>query len=308
MDYNARTPLLQGQHHHDPERPHIAAHHDLSPPLPNRGFLYPLYGIPYLLAHKSLHPPLRSRLGPLLILYVVVLSILFFFLYLPHVLILSFFHGPLAWVNAAFMILSEASTLVAIIAEAFMTEHQIIDVFDTIFVDHGFGNMVARCRVVGPNGELGEHKIYPYLKFKDSGRQTFWYIVELPINLIPIVGWYMFLCLQGWHLGRWQQFRYWQLMGYGPEQRKEMVKRNRWRYWTFGIVQVSLQMVPVLSIFFLFSTATGAGLWAVEAERRKAREGYGEEHRDEVSRWMRDGEGMREGMRSAMKSVFPWKR
>ncbi|TGZ77667.1 hypothetical protein EX30DRAFT_343891 [Ascodesmis nigricans] len=250
------------------------------PRLPSLGFLYPIYGIPYLIAHKALHPPLRSRIVPLTLLSLVVFFILFFFLYLPHVLVLSFFHGPLAWVNAAFMILSEGATLIAIIAEAFMTEPQLIDTFDTIFVSNGFSYLVRRCRVVGPDGQLGEHKVYPYLKWQQSGRMTFWYILELPLNFIPVIGWPLFLSLQAWHLGRWQQLRYWQLLGYGEKERAMMVKRNRAGYWLFGLVHVLLQLVPVLSIFFLFSTTTGAGLWALEAERRKVKIGYGEEDRE----------------------------
>lgn len=36
----------------------------------------------------------------------------------------------------------------------------------------------------------------------------------------------------------------------------------------FGIMHVVLQVVPVLSILFLFTSAVGAALWAVEDQKR----------------------------------------
>lgn len=308
----SHSPLL----FHHPDRDYEHAHPHLPPTLPNRSFLYPILGIPTLLSTPSLHPFLLSRLLPLTLLSLITLTLMFTLLYLPHVLLLSIFHGPLAWTNAIFMILSESSTLIALLAEAFFTEHQCIDIVDSIFISAGFSHLVARCRHIGPNGELGEHKIYPYLKFRSSARQTFWYVVELPLCFIPLVGWPVFLALQGWHLGRWQQLRYWQLLGYGRKEREDITRRNRWRYWAFGVVHVLLQLVPVASIFFLFSTAAGAGMWAVEAERRKMRAGWGSDGVDE----QRGGEGVEEGAGwhgsgeeeeqwdGRGKSFWPWKR
>jgi len=169
------------------------------------------------------------------------------------------------------MILSETAMLVAIIAESLMTEKQIVDVIDLIFIDSGRGGReaVAAIRDVSDAGVPGRHRVDPYLKWKAAGRMGFLYVIELPINFIPVVGAPIFLALQGWHLGPWQHYRYWQVLGLDEQQRKEVVKINRVRYWMFGIMHVCLQLVPVLSIFFLFSTGAGSALWAVEAEKRK---------------------------------------
>jgi hypothetical protein len=42
-----------------------------------------------------------------------------------------------------------------------------------------------------------------------------------------------------------------------------------------------LQLIPVASIFFLFSTGTGAALWAVDFEKRMWKEQGGREWDDE---------------------------
>ena len=59
------------------------------------------------------------------------------------------------------------------------------------------------------------------------------------------------------------------------------MRRNRWRYFLFGLVQMGLQMIPVASIFFLFTTGTGAALWATEYERRMWKEHGGEDWEDD---------------------------
>lgn len=47
--------------------------------------------------------------------------------------------------------------------------------------------------------------------------------------------------------------------------RKDIPNAN---FARFGLPHVGLQVFPVLSILFLFTSATGAGLWAVEDQKR----------------------------------------
>lgn len=39
---------------------------------------------------------------------------------------------------------------------------------------------------------------------------------------------------------------------------------------SFGTVSLVLQLVPVLSMFFLMSTAAGSALWVADIERKRA--------------------------------------
>lgn len=72
----------------------------------------------------------------------------------------------------------------------------------------------------------------------------------------------------GYHLGPLAHYRYIQLNGLSEIQKKKFISLNRWRYWLFGLVHVCLQITPVLSIFFLFTSAVGAALWAIEDQKR----------------------------------------
>jgi hypothetical protein len=178
--------------------------------LPNRSFIYPIHGISYLIAHRSLHPSLYSRIVPVGLLSLFVVAFMFTFLYLPHVFVLSLFHEPFPRSAAATMILSESAGIVAILAEAFLTEKQIVDVFDIVLLSRtkrvrGLNKraeaMIRAARIlnVDENGDrrLGTHIISPYVKFREAIKMGCYFVLELPLCLIPVVGTALFLCLQG---------------------------------------------------------------------------------------------------------------
>jgi hypothetical protein len=178
--------------------------------LPNRSFVYPVQGITHLLAHRSLHPSLYSRVVPLCLLSVFVVGFMFAFLWLPHVFVLSLFHEPFPQSAAATMILTESATVVAIAAEAFFTEKQVVDIFDLVLLSGTKRNSglnkraeamirVTRDVVIDEEGNrrLGDHRISPYVKFRESLRLGLYFLLELPLCLIPVFGTAVFLCLQG---------------------------------------------------------------------------------------------------------------
>ncbi|KAA8903595.1 hypothetical protein FN846DRAFT_953899 [Sphaerosporella brunnea] len=249
--------------------------------LPNRSFVYPIQGITHLIAHRSLHPSLYSRVVPLCLLSVFIVGFMFAFLWLPHVFVLTLFHEPFPKSAAATMILTESATVVAIAAEAFFTEKQVVDIFDLVLLSgtkrtSGLNRRaeamirVTRDLVIDEDGnrKLGEHRVSPYVKFRDSLRMGLYFILELPLCLIPVFGTAVFLCLQGYHIGPMCHYRYFQLLGWDKRTRRKFIRRNRFRYFLFGTVHMCLQLVPIASIFFLFSTGTGAALWAVDFEKR----------------------------------------
>jgi hypothetical protein len=108
------------------------------------------------------------------------------------------------------MILSESAGIVAILAEAFLTEKQIVDVFDIVLLSRtkrvrGLNKraeaMIRAARIlnVDENGDrrLGTHIISPYVKFREAIKMGCYFVLELPLCLIPVVGTALFLCLQG---------------------------------------------------------------------------------------------------------------
>jgi uncharacterized protein involved in cysteine biosynthesis len=96
------------------------------------------------------------------------------------------------------------------------------------------------------------------------------YFLLLPLNFIPFVGTALFLIIVGRRAGPFHHFRYLKLRGMHEKERKVWWGKRMWTYTWFGSVALGLQLIPVLSMFFLLSTATGSAVWAthLEEERR----------------------------------------
>ena len=202
---------------------------------------------------------------------------LFIWTYLPQVAFLAIFHGPGAWVNATFLVLGEGAAIVALLFEAFFVDETLVDVFDGVLVNEGFEDLVGQGRILHPDAEnavkmLGKPtRSAVYSPF--SLRQIIEFIFFLPINLIPVVGVPLFLVLTGYRAGPLHHWRYFKLLDLSKEERQRYIKSKQMSYTGFGMVALALQLVPVLSMFFLLTTAAGSALWVVELEsaRRAAR-------------------------------------
>lgn len=108
-----------------------------------------------------------------------------------------------------------------------------------------------------------------------SLRQIVEFIFLLPLNLIPVAGTPIFLVLTGYRAGPFHHWRYFKLLGFSKKERKIHVKKKKLKYTWFGTSALLLQLVPVLSMLFLLTTATGSALWVVNLEeaRRRAQQG-----------------------------------
>lgn len=237
------------------------------------GSCWLLQGIFYFIRHPFLYPLLQARLLPCVLLSLFVFTNLFVWTYLPQVAFLAIFHGPLAWVNGAFLVLGEGAAIVALIFEAFFVDETLVDVFDAVLINEGLENFVAPSRVLNadeddPVKQLGkptQSAIYSPFSF----RQIVEFICFLPLNLIPIAGTPIFLFLTGYRAGPFHHWRYFKLLDLSKKERKRFVKRRQLRYTWFGTMALLLQLIPVLSMFFLLTTATGSALWVVKLEEKR---------------------------------------
>jgi len=142
-----------------------------------------------------------------------------------------------------------------------------------VLVNEGYTDLVATRRAINHNApnplaKLGTpHKSAHYSPF--SLRLTIEFILFLPLNFIPAVGTMLFLIVMGKRAGPFHHFRYLKLLGMHQKDRDVWTERAKWRYTRFGTVALALQYVPVLSMLFLLTTATGAALWAVDLEKER---------------------------------------
>jgi uncharacterized protein involved in cysteine biosynthesis len=202
-----------------------------------------------------------------------ILANLFIWTYLPQVAFLAIFHGPGAWLNATFLVLGEGAVIVAILFEAAFVDETLVDVFDGVLVNEGLEDLVGQARILDREagnavkmlGKPTKSAIYSPFSF----RQIIEFVVFLPINLIPVAGVPLFLVLTGYRAGPLHHWRYFKLLGYSKKEKQQYIKSKQMSYTGFGMVALALQLVPVLSMFFLLTTAAGSALWVVKLERAR---------------------------------------
>lgn len=231
----------------------------------------------YFSGHPYFYPLFKARLIPILLLSAFIYVNLFVWAYLPQVALLAIFHGPGAWLNATFLVLEEGAAIVALLFEAFFVDEALVDAFDAVLIDHGLADMVSEARLLDPDAQnsvqmLGKPTVSAiYSPF--SLRQILEFVILLPVNLIPFVGVPIFLILTGYRAGPFHHWRYFRLRGFSKKERKEYIRNRQLKYMWFGMVALTLQLVPVLSMFFLLTSATGSALWAAKMEKaRRSRE------------------------------------
>jgi len=193
---------------------------------------------------------------------------MFFFTYLPQVAALAFVSGPLAFAAAIPLVLGEAYVIVNFFTRAFVLGQIGIDLFDAVLVQKGHVALVERGRQINDSGgkskQLGRLLTKPLSRFSLDSMVR--YVISLPLNFIPVVGTVVFLGFNGHKAGPGFHARYFQLKGYDEEKRMNAIHRRRGAYTAFGTTTVVLNLIPLASTFFSFTSIVGAALWAADLE------------------------------------------
>ncbi len=175
-----------------------------------------------------------QKLAPSLSLGLVVTTTLFLTAYLPQAAVMAFTSGPIAAISAAFLTLSESSTLTAVLAKIFLVQDALTDTFDgTLLSKGGTNNLVGQGRQVKATGSdsisrLGKLVKKPFEKYTPTALVR--YLMYLPLNAIPVVGTVMFVILQGRKAGPAAHTRYFQLKAWNGEQRRQHVEDFKGAY------------------------------------------------------------------------------
>lgn len=163
-------------------------------------------------------------------------TILFLFAYLPQVAFLAIFQGRGAWVSGVFLVLGEGAAIVAALFEAFFVDETLVDIFDAVFVNEGYEELVGTARLLNPEAENAAKKLGKpttsavYAPF--SLRQIVEFVLLLPLTFVPVAGIPIFLVLTGYRGGPFHHWRYFKLLGLSKKERKASIRRRQLQYTT----------------------------------------------------------------------------
>ena len=151
---------------------------------------------------------------------------------------MAFTSGPIAAVSAAFLTLSESSTLTTVLAKIFLVQDALTDTFDgTLLSKGGTTNLVGQGRQVKASGsdpisKLGKLVKKPFEKYTPTALVR--YLMYLPLNAIPVAGTILFVILQGRKAGPGAHARYFQLKGWSGEQKRRHIEDFKGAYTRYA--------------------------------------------------------------------------
>ncbi|KAM0429921.1 hypothetical protein ACHAQK_010894 [Fusarium lateritium] len=231
---------------------------------------HPIRGIWFFVRNREFWPLFVSRILPLSLMSFLVYFVLFTFTFLPQYAFLAIFHGWGAWVNAVVLVLGEGLVIIQGLFEGFFVDECRVDVFDATLIKLGHKDLIAPQRILfldAPNpvrmlGKPTTDAVYtPW-----SMIQIIELIVFLPLNFVPVVGTPAFIIITGTRLGKLAHYRWFQIRGFSKVEQKQALRDRAWEYVWFGTVAMILELIPVLSLFFLLTTTAGAAQWTAQIE------------------------------------------
>ncbi|KAI8948153.1 hypothetical protein F4801DRAFT_592045 [Xylaria longipes] len=233
---------------------------------------YPLRGIYYFLRHPAFYPLFLGRLLPLSIVSTLVYMILFIFTFLPQLAFLALFHGRAAWLNAVVLVLGEGLVIIQGLFEGFFVDECRVDVFDATLINEDLEHLVAPHRLLFPDAPNSVKKLGKPTSAAVYQPWSLIQIVELivclPLNLIPYFGTPAFIIITGARLGTFAHYRWFELRGLNKKERKLAIRNRSWEYTWFGTTAMILELIPILSLFFLLTSTAGSAIWAAKLEQR----------------------------------------
>jgi hypothetical protein len=139
-------------------------------------------------------------------------------------------------------------------------------------IDHGLVDLIAPHRLLFPDAPNSVKMLGKPTSRAEYTPWSFIQIIELvvylPLTFIPIVGAPAYIIITGTRLGKLSHYRWFKLRGLSRRERKEEAKKYSWDYVWFGTMAMVLELIPLLSFFFLLTTTAGCGLWVSKLENK----------------------------------------
>jgi len=238
-------------------------------------FVYPIRGIVYSVHHPGIYNSVLSSLSFGLLSAIAIFVGLAVFTYVPQSIFFSLFLGPYGFLAAIGTVLVESFILVNLVSRALFIEPSLDAVFDAVIAREKAENLIQKVRATSSyNTRLHSAQTHATQALQIfSFGSLFQYLITLPVNFFPVLGNIAFLYLNGSKTAESFHRRYFSLLGLSGSQRSKFVDERRGAYISFGITALILDLVPLVSILFMFTNTVGAALWAVSMEKEALKKG-----------------------------------
>ena len=159
----------------------------------------------------------------------VVFAILAFFTYIPQAAVLSIFTGFLGPILAVFLLGAESIVLLTFLAKPLFLEPALQHVFDAALIRRGQTELVKNGKTQNSAfANSSSALVRPLQALSQDG--IIRYILTLPLNIVPVLGTALFVCVNGYRAGPSWHARYFQLKGFDKAHRSAFVEQHRAEY------------------------------------------------------------------------------
>ncbi|PRT54473.1 Outer spore wall protein RRT8 [Wickerhamiella sorbophila] len=233
-------------------------------------YIYPLQGAFYFLRNPSLWGNLLGMVLPQIVLSIAVLVFCHMFLFPPQAALAIFFNGPTGLITSWIATIQQAMALTMALSEIMLMPAPLRMLFDAILTKEGHDRLVTTGNIRRDAEESYHERIVRFVKrLPQRIIFPFWMarlLFNVLLTFIPIVGPIISVLVNATGVGARCQERYFELKGYAAPELKRYIQTRRGQLFAFGLVAATLEQIPFLGVFFVFTNTVGGALWAVDTE------------------------------------------
>jgi uncharacterized protein involved in cysteine biosynthesis len=170
----------------------------------------------------------------------------------------SLIPGGWAWAVSVILVIAESAVVTLLTGLIYLQAFALDDIFDNVMKKHGFGDLQKHT----PGGTARG-----FYRFLHPIFYALTMLMALPLNLIPIIGSYMFLVCCAYFASWGAHLHYFDIKGLTWSESKSYIQQNWSNYFQFGSIAGMLEAIPLIGLFFMMTNVIGGALWAIDLEK-----------------------------------------
>lgn len=208
---------------------------------------------------------------PQAIIYIIVFIVSFMSLYLIQSVLGIILNGPIGLFIAIFNFIHQVDVISQKISENLLYPMPLQFLFDTVLAREGYDEVVVRGKTFRsvPVPWVTSFKRWVFdlpnnfILYPMTGINL---VLSIVLNFVPVIGPVVLIFIDAPGRGVSFHKRYYQLKGIDTRQRNAFYASKRFQYIGFGIICGIFEQIPVFSTLFVFTSTTGAAIWASRIE------------------------------------------